>query len=157
MTPYSPQDGQPYPPQQPGPALGGAYGQQYGPQQPAYGPSGYGPPPHAAPRRSQGLAITALCAGIVAVVLALTPLAGAGVVIGLIAAILAIIAMAARSQGGKKLAAGGLAAGLAAFPAAVLMYMWATDSAQSNLEQQQVMQKCMEEEPENIIECADLD
>jgi hypothetical protein len=117
----------------------------------------YGPPSHAVPRRSQGLAITTLASGVVAVVIALTPLSGIGVIIGLITAILAIVALVAKSQGGKKFAGAGLALGMVSLPVAVLMYMWAADSAKSNLEQQKLMEQCLEEEPENIIECANLD
>lgn len=149
MTHYGPQDPygqQPYPPQQAQP-----YGQPYAPQQPTYGT----PPP--APRPSQGLALTTLVLGVVAVVLAFTPLSGVGVIIGIVAAILAIVALVAKSQGGKMFAGAGLALGMVALPVAVLMYMWAGASAKTNLEQQQLMQKCIEEEPENIIECANLD
>lgn len=152
MTHYGPNDpyGQPHPPQQP---YGPQYTQSGSHTHPAQQPM-YGPP---AQRRSQGLAITTLVLGVVAAVLALTPLFGVGIVIGVIAAILAIVALVAKSQGGKMFAGAGLALGMVAFPVAVLMYMWGTESAKANLEQQQLMQKCIEEEPENIIECANLD
>lgn len=154
MAHQGPQDQyrQPYPQQPPQP-----YGQQYAPQQPATPPTLHDPyrPTHLPePKRSPGLSITAMALGVVAVVLALTPLRGVAVIVGLIAAVLATVALVAKSLGGKKFAAAGLALGLVSLPVALLMYMWAVDSTQSNVDRQQELQKCIEANPENVLECA---
>jgi hypothetical protein len=148
-----PHEPNPYGPPQPPPQ---PYGQRYAPQQP---PPSYEPTPagHAAPHPSQGLAITALVLGIVAVLVALTSLRGVGLFIAVVAGVLSVIAMASKRHGGMKFAVAGLVLAMLALPVAFLMWMWATESATSDLEQQQLMQKCIEEEPQNIIECAGLD
>jgi hypothetical protein len=128
------------------------YGQQYAPQQP---PPMYAPAP--APHRSQGLAITALVIGVIGAVVAFTTLGAVAWGAGLIAVILAIIALASKSQGGKKLAAGGLAAGLAAFPIAVVMYTIRAEQAKSNQQQVQDLTACIEADPDKVLECANLD
>lgn len=110
--------------------------QQYAPQQPTYAP-----PPA---RRSQGLAITALVVGVIGAVVAVTPLGGVGLVVGLIAVVLAVVALIAKSQGGKMFAAGGLAAGLAAFPIAVILYGIRADQAQGNQGAVDCMTEAME-------------
>jgi hypothetical protein len=150
-----PQDSHPYGPPQPPPQ---PYGQRYAPQQPSPPPAYESAPAgHAAPRPSQGLAITALALGIVAVLVALTSLRGVGMLIAVVAGVLAVIAMASKRHSGTKFAVAGLVLAMLALPVAFLMWMWATESAKSNVEQQQLMQKCIEEEPQNIIECAGLD
>lgn len=147
-----PNDSHPYGPPQSPPQ---PYGQRYAPQQPPpYTPQ---PSGHAAPRPSQGLAITALALGMVAVLVALTSLRGVGLLIAVVAGVLAVIAMASKRHAGTKFAVAGLVLAMLALPVAFLMWMWATESAKSNVEQQQLMQKCIEEEPQNIIECANLD
>lgn len=136
--PWQPgQPSNPYGPQQLPP---NPYGQQYAPQQPPHMP----PPGQVAPRRSPGLAITALVIGVVAAAVAFTTLGAVAWISGLIAVVLAIVALVAKSQGGKKLAAGGLAAGMAAFPIAVVMYSIRAEQAKSNQQQVDCMTKELE-------------
>lgn len=140
-----PYDDRPYPQQPPHP-----YGQMYSPP-----PTPQGPPSHAAPRRSQGLAITSLALGAVGSALALlAALRGVGMVIGFAAVILAIVALVAKSQGGKMLAAGGLALGFAAPVIAFGLYMVSAGQERGNVQQQQQLQACIEANPEAVLECA---
>jgi hypothetical protein len=148
MSQYGPQDDRPYPQQPPHP-----YGQMYGPPQTPQAPTS-----HAAPRRSQGLAITSLALGAVGSALALlAALRGVGMVIGFAAAILAIVALVAKSQGGKMFAAGGLALGFAALPIAVGLYMLSTSQERGNQQQQERIQECILADPETALECAGLE
>jgi hypothetical protein len=139
-----PYDDRPYPQQPPHP-----YGQMYSPP-----PTPQGPTSHAAPRRSQGLAITSLALGAVGSALALlAALRGVGMVIGFAAVILAIVALVAKSQGGKMLAAGGLALGFAAPVIAFGLYMVSAGQERGNVQQQQQLQACIEANPEAVLEC----
>jgi hypothetical protein len=143
-----PYDDRPYPQQPPHP-----YGQMYSPP-----PTPQGPTSHAAPRRSQGLAITSLALGAVGSALALlAALRGVGMVIGFAAVILAIVALVAKSQGGKMFAAGGLALGFAALPIAVGLYMLSTSQERGNQQQQERIQECILADPETALECAGLE
>ena len=145
MSQYGPQDDRPYPQQPPHP-----YGQMYSPPQTPQAPTS-----HAAPRRSQGLAITSLALGAVGSALALlAALRGVGMVIGFAAVILAIVALVAKSQGGKMLAAGGLALGFAAPVIAFGLYMVSAGQERGNVQQQQQLQACIEADPEAVLECA---
>jgi hypothetical protein len=145
MSQYGPQDDRPYPQQPPHP-----YGQMYSPP-----PTPQAPTSHAAPRRSQGLAITSLALGAVGSALALlAALRGVGMVIGFAAVILAIVALVAKSQGGKMLAAGGLALGFAAPVIAFGLYMVSAGQERGNVQQQQQLQACIEADPEAVLECA---
>ncbi|MEV0382425.1 hypothetical protein [Nonomuraea sp. NPDC050643] len=152
MTPYGPQDGQPYPQQPPNP-----YQQHVPPQQP-YPPPGqqpaYVPASHAAPRPSQGLAIVTLILGLFAAVLAFTPLRGVGLVLGFVAVVLAIVVFVAKTQGGTLFAAGGLALGMVSLPIAFFMWTWATESAKTDVERQKALEECITKNPEKVLECA---
>ncbi|TYB69745.1 hypothetical protein FXF51_06165 [Nonomuraea sp. PA05] len=144
-----PPGSQPYGPPQPPP---NPYGQRYAPQQqPSYTPV---PANHRAAQRSQGLAITTVALGIVAIILAATPLRGIGLLVGLVTAVLAIIALAARSQGGTMFAVTGLVLAMLSLPVALLMYMWATESAESDADRQKALQECIAANPEKVLECA---
>ncbi|MFI7448071.1 hypothetical protein ACIBQX_11285 [Nonomuraea sp. NPDC049714] len=148
MSQYGPQDDRPYPQQPPQP-----YGQMYSPPQTPQGPTS-----HAAPRHSQGLAITSLVMGVAGSALALLPaLRGVGLVVGFAAVVLAIVALAAKSQGGKMFAAGGLALGFAALPIAVGLYMLSASQERGNLQQQQQIEECILANPETALECAGLE
>ncbi|GAA2860151.1 hypothetical protein [Nonomuraea rubra] len=140
---------QPYgPPQQPP----NPYGQQYTPQQqPSYAPA---PAGHAAPRRGQGLAITTVALGLVAVLLALTTLRGVGLAVALVTAILATIALAAKSQGGTWFAVTGLVLSMLSLPVAFLVWTLSAEPAQSDAERQKALQECIAKNPEKVLECA---
>jgi hypothetical protein len=104
-----------------------------------HGPAQHpGLPPAHAPRRSQALAITALVAGVVAIVIALTSLRAVAPPIGLIAAVLAAIALIAKSQGGKGLAGGALGLGLAAIALTGALYMLAANQPRQHKTQQEI-------------------
>lgn len=143
MSQYGPQDDRPYPQQPPQP-----YGQMYSPQQTPQAPSS-----HAAPRRSQGLAITSLVAGVAGAAFALLPaLRGVGIVVGLVAAVLASVALISKSQGGTLFAVGGLITGLVALPLAFGIYMLST--GQDSGAEQQKLQACIEANPDDVLKCA---
>ncbi|MBN6054512.1 DUF4190 domain-containing protein, partial [Nonomuraea sp. RK-328] len=140
---YGPQDqnAHPYPPQGPPQPYGPGYGQQR--------------PPYTQPaRRSQGLAIAALVLGALACGLALLPIRGIGIVLGLVAVLLAIIALVAKGQGGKKLAAGGLALGMASLPLAFVMYTLTQGQERANRDNVQKIQECIEDDPNAVLECS---
>jgi hypothetical protein len=140
-----PYDDRPYPQQPPQP-----YGQMYSPPQAPQAPTS-----HAAPRRSQGLAITSLALGAVGSALALLPaLRGVGMVIGFAAVTLAIVALIAKSQGGTMFAAGGLALGFAAPAIAFGLYMVSASQERGNVQQQQQLQACIEANPDDVLKCA---
>lgn len=151
MSQYGPHDpyGQPLPQQPPNP-----YGQRYAPANPGPGQPMYEPVSHAAPRRSQGLAITTLALGLVAVVLAATTLRGIGLIVGLIAAVLAVVAMAAKSQGGTKFAIAGLVLAMLSLPVAFLMWTLAAAPTRSDADRQKALQECIVKDPEKVLECA---
>ncbi|MEV6159421.1 hypothetical protein AB0L53_54725 [Nonomuraea sp. NPDC052129] len=113
--------------------------QEYGQQLPPHHGHPYGPPqPHRAPARSRGLAITALVISILAIVVGLTPLLTVGIPIGLIGAILATIALIAKTQGGKKFAGAALGLGLAAMGLSLLMYGLAINQPKQHKTQQEI-------------------
>ncbi|MEV4020163.1 hypothetical protein AB0J35_57775 [Nonomuraea angiospora] len=147
--PYAPQGQEPpLPPYSPQPAPA----QPYPPQQHPYGP----PAPAPAPARSQGLAIAALVLGLAALVAAVTPVRFATIPIALIAAILGVVALVAKSQGGTIPAAIGLACAVAALPVAILLAMAANAQGQNNLRQQQEMQDCVSDpdrSAEDMLRC----
>jgi hypothetical protein len=158
--PWQPEPGprqsgqQPYgPPQQPPPP----YGQKYAPQSSMYAQPAHGQPApasYAAPRRSQGLAITTVALGIVAITLSATPLRGIGLLLALVTAVLAVIAMAAKSQGGTGFAVAGLVLAFLSLPVAFLVWTMSAEPVQSDAERQKALQECIEKNPEKVLECA---
>jgi hypothetical protein len=138
--------GQPQLPQQP-------YGQRYTPEQPPYSP-----PAMPAPPRSQAVAITALVFGVVAVVAALWVVSrGVAPFIGLIALVLAIVALVSKKQGGTTLAVIGLAAGMVSIPLAVILWTITASQQTANEKQVQQMTDCITKNPENVLACSGLD
>ena len=148
MTHYG-QPEQPYgPPQLPSQP----YGERYAPQQPPYIPPA---PPQP---RSQALAVTALVAGVIAVVAALWVVSrGVAPLIGLIALVLAIVALVAKKQGGTKLAAAGLTLGMLSIPLAVTLWAIAANQQTANERQVQQMTDCITKNPEDVLSCSGLD
>lgn len=151
MSQYGPHDpySQPLPQQPPNP-----YGQRYAPANPGPGQPMYEPVSHAAPHRSQGLAITTLALGLVAVILAATTLRGIGLIVGLVAAVLAIVAMATKSQGGTGFAIAGLVLAMLSLPVAFLMWTLAAAPTTSDADRQKALQECITKNPEKVLECA---
>jgi hypothetical protein len=148
MSQYGPPEhpyGQPQlPPQQP------PYSQQYAPQQQ---PPQYQPQP-----RTQTLAIIALVVGVVALVAALWVVSrGFAPFIGLAALILGIVALVNKRQGGKALAAGGLALGMVSIPLAIILWVVAAGQEVANNKQVQQMSDCIENQPDDILACSGLD
>ena len=147
MTHYG-QPEQPYgPPQLPSQP----YGERYAPQHPPYIPPAPQP-------RSQALAITALVAGVIAVVAALWVVSrGVAPFVGLIALVLAIVALVAKKQGGTKLAAAGLALGMVSIPLAVILWTITASQQTANEQQVQQMTDCINKNPEGVLSCSGLD
>lgn len=122
------------------------YGQHYRPQ------SGYGPPPPQ--NASTGLAITALVFGVVAAVLTFTAIRLAAPVAGLIAAVLAGIALAAKSQGGKGFATAGLTLGLASLPLTLIFIGVVKANERANDDRLRQSQACIVgKTPEEALKC----
>ncbi|MFI7705356.1 hypothetical protein [Nonomuraea sp. NPDC049480] len=92
------------------------HGQQDAIEQPAI-PAGLGPP-------SPVLGIISLLMGLIGAVAAFVPMLRLpGILIGLVAATLAVVTVAANGLGGKMFAAGGLTAGLAALPIGLALFL----------------------------------
>jgi ABC-type sugar transport system substrate-binding protein len=126
------------------------YGERYAPQQPPYMP-----PPTPSQPRSQALAVTALVAGVIAVVAALWVVSrGVAPFIGLVALVLAIVALVAKKQGGTTLAAAGLALGMLSIPLAVILWTVATNQQTSSEQQVQQMTDCINKKADDILACA---
>lgn len=148
MTHYG-QPEQPYGQQLPPPP----YGARYAAQQPPYIP-----PPAPPQPRNQALAIIALVAGVIAVVAALWVVSrGVAPFIGLIALVLAIVALVAKKQGGTKLAVAGLTLGMLSIPLAVILWTITANQQTANERQVQQMTDCITKNPENVLACSGLD
>ncbi|TDC97782.1 hypothetical protein E1292_36430 [Nonomuraea deserti] len=137
-----------------GPGSHGTHARQHGPSHgPAHGPGEPQMPPPVVPP-TPVIGIVALVLGLIGAAATLLPvLRVPGVVVGLVAAVLAVVAVASKGLGGKMLAAGGFAAGLAALPLALALHVVSTVQDREARE----YADCVAMFPDQVHECQGAD
>lgn len=148
MTYNEPNDGpHPYNPQQ---LPGQPHGAIYGAQQPAYVP----PPPHAAPVKSQAVAVIAAVIAVVGLAMAvLAATRGVAALVAIAAAIIAIVALATK-QGGKGVAITALAVAAATIPLIMMFNAMVAAKEHANERDVQQIADCLTKNPEAVLKCS---